>query len=187
MAAGFHPRGGCISVSDEGIKCSRTLWEERRTVQISCVAHAVLAQFMDAFNVDFLVDPYPAEMVQDLFSSISYAVVWNPCASGQGTSLAWEAIPGRSRKKMPCCLYSVLYQVARSKTNATQCLYKTELSSQTKIITVAITFVETCHNTNLLLASESQRIILLQQRCLVGTDMWPVLLKRGKKWLIPAP
>lgn len=62
-------------MSDEGIKCSRTLWEERRTVQISCVAHAVLAQFMDAFNVDFLVDPYPAEMVQDLFSSISYAVV----------------------------------------------------------------------------------------------------------------
>lgn len=63
MAAGFHPRGGCISVSDEGIKCSRTLWEERRTLQISCVAHAVLAQFVDAFNVDFLVDPYPSETV----------------------------------------------------------------------------------------------------------------------------
>lgn len=50
-------------MSDEGIKCSRTLWEERRTVQISCVAHAVLAQFVDAFNVDFLVDPYPSETV----------------------------------------------------------------------------------------------------------------------------
>lgn len=78
MAAGFHPRGGCTSVSDEGIKCSRTLWEERRTVQISCVAHAVLAQFVDAFNVDFLVDPYPSEMVEDLFSSGSFGVVWNP-------------------------------------------------------------------------------------------------------------
>lgn len=38
-------------------------------------------------NVDFLVDPYPSEMVQDLFSSGSYAVVWNPYASGQGTSM----------------------------------------------------------------------------------------------------
>ena len=75
-------------MSDEGIKCCRTLWEER-TVQISsCVAHAVLAEFMDAFNVDFLVDPYPSEMVQDLFSSGSYAVVCNPYASGQGTSMA---------------------------------------------------------------------------------------------------
>lgn len=67
MAAGFHPRGGCISVSDEGIECSRTLREERRTVQKSCVAHAVLAQFLDAFNVDFLVDSYTSGTVQDMF------------------------------------------------------------------------------------------------------------------------
>lgn len=67
MAAGFHPIGGCISVSDEGIKCSRTLREERRTVQKSCVAHTVLEQFLEAFNVDFLVDPYTSGRVQDMF------------------------------------------------------------------------------------------------------------------------
>lgn len=55
-------------MSDEGIKCSRTLREERRTVQKSCVAHVVLAQFLDAFNVDFLVDPYTSGMVQDKFT-----------------------------------------------------------------------------------------------------------------------
>lgn len=50
-------------MSDEGIKCSRTLREERRTVQKSSVAHTVLAQFLDAFNVDFLVDTYTSGMV----------------------------------------------------------------------------------------------------------------------------
>lgn len=63
MAAGFHPRGGCISVSDERIKCSRTLWEERRTEQIPCVGHTVLKQLMDVFTVDFLVDTHPSEIM----------------------------------------------------------------------------------------------------------------------------
>lgn len=101
--------------------------------------------------------------------------------------MAQEVIPGRGRKEMLRCLYSVFYQLVHNKANATQCQYKTELSSQTKTITIAITFVETCHNTNLLLASESQRIIQLQQESLAGTEMWPFLLKHGKKWLIPSP
>lgn len=37
---------------------------------------------MDAFNVYFLIDPYLSEMVQGLFSSGSYVVVWNLYASG---------------------------------------------------------------------------------------------------------
>lgn len=50
-------------MSDERIKCSRTLWEERRTEQIPCVGHTVLKQLMDVFTVDFLVDTHPSEIM----------------------------------------------------------------------------------------------------------------------------
>lgn len=62
---------------------------------------------------------------------------------------------------MPCCLYCVLCPVAHNEANATQRLYKTELSSKTEKITSATAYVETYHNTNLFLSSESQRIIQL--------------------------
>lgn len=48
-----------------------------------------------------------------------------------------------------------------------------------------IAFAETYHNTNLPLASKSQRC-RRSAHCLVGTDIWSFLLKCGKKCTIPS-
>lgn len=81
-------------MSDEGIKCSRTLRDERRTVQKLCVAHAVLAQFLDVFNVDFLVDPYTSGMVHDMFICCGLERL---LCSEQGTNMTSKEISGRGR------------------------------------------------------------------------------------------
>lgn len=177
MAAGFHPRGGCISVSDEGIKCSKTLREERRTVQKSCVVHAVLAQFLDAFNVDFLVDPYISGMVQDMFICCGL----EPLHIRKRNKYDFKR-DLRKRQKTNAIL-SLRWPLpsCTNKANAIWWQNKTEFFSQSE----EITFAETYHNTNLPLASKSQTSSR-SAHCLVGTDIWPFLLKCGKKCTIPS-
>lgn len=158
---------------------------KKNCINIMCCSCSS-AQFMDAFNVDFLVDPYLSEMVQDLFSSGSYTMVCSPYASGQGTSMASEVIPGSGRQKIPCGLYSIFYQVVHDKANATQCLYKTELPSQTEKLPLLFFLLKPVIIL-IFFWPQNPRGLYSSSRSAQQAQTWCFLSKSGKKWLTPSP
>lgn len=141
MAAGFHSRGGCTSVSDNRINSLGSYGRKKELHKY----HALLIQYLHNLWMLLLLISW---WILSSWNVARCILIWFICSGLQllhirtGNKPTQEVIPVRGRKETTCCISAVASMksyIIRLMPNKTHCLYKTKLFSQTKKLIIVIT------------------------------------------------